>query len=166
MFVYNDAARKLLFPLKYADREENIKPLAILMQQFGRKFLSGEKESVLVPVPLHFSKLWARRYNQAALLARRLGVLQGFPVVPDALWRARRTRPLAHLSIEQRREELKDAFQVNKNRLIFLKDHRVILVDDILTTGATAEACVSVLKKAGCSRVDLFVVAKACEGAI
>ncbi|MDF7678292.1 phosphoribosyltransferase family protein [Acetobacteraceae bacterium ESL0709] len=131
------------------------------MKHYGHDLLS--EEVLLVPVPLHFTKLWSRRYNQAALLAQALGRICGIAVVPDALRRCRRTRALAHLSVEQRRDELKDAFQVNENRLMSLKDRHVILVDDILTTGATAESCVTALKKAGCRRVDLFVVARACE---
>lgn len=159
--VYNETSKKLVLPLKYADRIANVTPLARLMQRCGQGFLP--REALLVPVPLHFTKLWTRRYNQAALLAQRLGALQGLKVIPDALKRCRRTKALAHLSIGQRRETLKDAFQLNENRLMSLKGRHVILIDDILTTGATAEACVSVLSRAGCRKIDLFVVARACE---
>ncbi|UMM63363.1 ComF family protein [Aristophania vespae] len=161
VFVYDDASRKLILPLKYADRLENISPLAQLMSKFGKDLFADHP--VLVPVPLHVFKLWSRRYNQSALLAQKLGKLLQLDVVPDALIRCRSTRPLAHLSVKQRHEELKGAFQINKTQFKKIGKRPVVLIDDILTTGATAEACVTILKEAGCEKISLLVVARACE---
>ncbi|MXV44581.1 ComF family protein [Saccharibacter sp. 17.LH.SD] len=160
--IYDDAARRLIFPLKYADRSSYARRLAQFMVRAGRDILN--EPSYLIPVPLHRQKLRQRRYNQAALLARCIGKESGMPVIIDGLLRQRHTRPLAHLTIAERRDELHDVFQVKELYSDVLRGKKIVLIDDILTTGATAEACTRALLAVGCQSVDVLVMARACAG--
>ena len=119
---------------------------------------------LLVPVPLHRRRLLARRYNQSALLARRLGRLAGCPVCVDALRRTTATPSLGNKSRADREAAVQNAFALNPARGKLLAGRRVILIDDVLTTGATARACTAVLLRAGATRVDLLVGARAGRG--
>jgi ComF family protein len=112
----------------------------------------------LVPVPLHPTRLRQRGYNQAALLAAELARTQGLPVVGDALVRTRSTRPQVELSAPQRRSNLRDAFECTTPTAV--RGARVLLVDDVTTTGATLRACADALAAAGAARVMGVVVAK------
>ena len=103
----------------------------------------------LVPVPLHRHRMLSRRYNQAALLARAVSRLSGRPTLLDALRRVKATSPLAELSPARRAAEMADAVSVRASRRLMLADSRVLLIDDVLTSGATARACVGALKEAG-----------------
>jgi ComF family protein len=156
---YDDQARRLLLPLKYADRVEIAPALARHMVRAGRPVLGSA--DLLVPVPLHRRRLLARRYNQSALLARRIGQLAGCAVCVDALRRTTPTSPLIAKSREEREAAVRDAFVVNPVRAKLLAGRRIVLVDDVLTTGATARACTGVLLAAGVARVDLLVAARA-----
>ena len=110
-------------------------------------------ERVLVPVPLHRTRLWQRGFNQSALVARELSRRLGIPADPLALRRVRRTPPLKGMSPLQRRRTVAGAFKVRDKGAVAGKT--VILVDDVLTTGSTAEACARTLKRAGAARVEL-----------
>jgi ComF family protein len=112
----------------------------------------------LVPVPLHWSRLLARRFNQAALLAHAVGREAALPVLPDTLVRRRRTRSQGRLSPDARRRNLRGAFAVRGRDAI--AGRRIVLVDDVMTTGATAEACVRVLERAGAGAVDVLTLAR------
>ncbi len=159
--LYDDAARALILPFKYGDRTELARPLAAHMLRSGRALLAAA--DVLVPVPLHWRRLLKRRYNQAALLANRLGAATGKPVLPDALRRRRATSPLGGLSALERRGMLRDAFAVAPRRVARLAGRRVLLVDDVLTSGATANACAEVLLAAGARGVDVLAVARVAD---
>jgi len=113
----------------------------------------------LVPVPLHRSRLLSRRYNQSALLAQAVSRLSGRPTVLDGLRRTRATASLAQKSGVQRKAEVAGAFMVRPSRQTQLADARVLLIDDVLTSGATADACARALLAAGVARVDLLVAA-------
>ncbi|TPW35741.1 ComF family protein [Oecophyllibacter saccharovorans] len=163
-FVYDQAARQLILPFKYSTRLENRYPLAHAMGQAGADLLEGEP--VLIPVPLHARKLRRRGYNQAALLARELtrsetGRKGRAVLAVDALQRHRQTRPLARLSRSERHREMQGVIGVRKRWVASLAGQRVVLVDDVLTTGATAEACVQALHAIGCREVDILVAARA-----
>ena len=158
---YDAQARRMVLPLKYADRPELAAGLAPLMLRAGQALLRGC--DVVVPVPLHRARLLARRYNQAALLARALGRLAGRPALLDALRRIRRTAPLADLPAAERAREVADAFAVRPSRAALLRGKHILLVDDILTSGATARACTLALRASGATGVDVLVAARVAD---
>jgi ComF family protein len=109
-------------------------------------------------------RLFARRFNQAALLAQALGRETGLRVVPDLLLRRRHTPSQGRLSVTQRRQNVAGAFAVKDSRAALLRDRRVLLVDDVLTTGATAAACARALRRGGARAVDVLVLARVVRG--
>ncbi len=113
-----------------------------------------------MPVPLHRRRLLARKFNQSALLARAIAAASGRPVLPDALRRTRATLSLGHLGREARAAAVAGAFAVRPKRASALAGRRVLLVDDVLTSGATAGACAEALLQAGVAGVDLLVAAR------
>ena len=115
---------------------------------------------LLVPVPLHRRRLIARRYNQAALLARALSRRTGLPVLLDGLWRTRATRPLGDLSAAARALQVDGAFALRPARAAAVLGRRVLLIDDVLTSGATSAACTRALLAAGAADVDVLVAAR------
>ena len=155
---YEAQGRNLVLPLKYADRLENAAALAPFMLRAGIALVRGA--DVLVPVPLHRRRLLARRYNQAALLARAVARLGAKPALLDALLRTRVTVPLADLSAEERAREVHAAFAVRPSRQRAIAGKRVLLIDDVLTSGATARACTLTLLAAGAACVDVLVAAR------
>jgi len=158
---YDDQARRILMPFKYGDRIEVARALAPHMARAGAELLRAA--DLLVPVPLHRRRLLSRRYNQAALLAQALARLTGRPAVLDGLRRVRPTASLGHRSGAQRRAEVAGAFQVRASRVAILLDARVLLVDDVLTSGATADACARALLDAGAARVDVLAAARVAD---
>ena len=115
---------------------------------------------VLVPVPLHRRRLFVRRYNQAALLAQALGSMTGRPVLVDALARVTATQNLDGKTAAERRDEVATAFAVRSRRVDQLEGRRVLLIDDVMTSGATAGACSESLLAAGAAAVDVLVAAR------
>lgn len=111
-------------------------------------------DALLVPVPLHRSRLWSRGFNQSAIVARALSRRTGLPVAVDALKRIRPTPPLKGMNVRQRRRTVAGAFRAQRESE--LRGRTIVLVDDVLTTESTANACARVLKAAGASRVDLI----------
>lgn len=162
-FAYNDAARRLILPMKYEDKPLNASFLAFFMRQ-AANLLIKSGETILIPVPLYHRKLKKRRYNQAALLVSHLARYYHVQAVLDGLVRRHDTRSLALLSVSERHEELRDMFEVRDCYRSFLEGKHVVLVDDILTTGTTAEACARALLDVGCAAVDILVAARSCTG--
>ncbi len=157
-FLYDEHSRRLVLPLKYGDRTELAGPLARQMAHAGRELLA--RADLLVPVPLHRRRLLSRRYNQAALLAWKLARLSGVPCLPDALRRARATKPLAHLGAAERAVLLEDAFRLSPRAASRLRGRQILLVDDVLTSGATVTACARVLLGSGAAGVDVLAAAR------
>jgi ComF family protein len=155
---YDDGARRLILPLKHADRLELAAVLAPHMARAGRALL--ERAEVLVPVPLHRARLRARRYNQAALLARALARASARRLVVDGLQRLIDTPALGELGAEARAGTLDGAFAVSPARASALAGHHILLVDDVMTSGATARACAAALLAAGARAVDVLVAAR------
>jgi ComF family protein len=116
---------------------------------------------VIIPVPLHWRRLWMRRYNQAAVLATRLAAETGLPLDLTALRRTRYTTSQARLSGAERRENLTTAFAPTRGGARRIQGKRVLLVDDVITTSATMEACTNALKDAGAAEVDCLALALA-----
>ena len=155
---YDAQGRRLILPFKHGDRTELTTVLAPQMARAGTALLKAA--DVLVPVPLHRWRLFHRRYNQAALLAKALGRMAGRRCVPDALKRVRSTAPLGERSAAERAAEVADAFAVRSNRARLVRNQRVLLIDDVMTSGATANGCARALLAAGATSVDVLVAAR------
>ena len=156
--LYDETSRELILRFKHGDRVE----LATLFARWlGRSAaeLLAEADAV-TPVPLHPSRLRRRRYNQAAEIARPLAKAAGLQYLPEALTRARATESQGEKSGSGRRRNVQGAFLVTEAGRREIKGRRILLVDDVLTTGATAEACAKALLQGGARCVDLAVVAR------
>ncbi len=160
--MFNDCSQQLVHALKYRDRHEVIRPMARMMGHAGRDVVSSA--DVIVPVPLHRWRLWFRRYNQASLLGAEIGEISGVSMQSDVLARTRNTRSQVGLGEAQRGRNVKGAFAVPETRIPVILGQRILLVDDVLTSGATANECATVLKRAGAVHVDVLVFALVSQG--
>ncbi|MCF3947911.1 ComF family protein [Acidiphilium sp. AL] len=158
---YGPAAKRLILPFKYTDRPEAASGLARLLLRPGADLLA--RADWLVPVPLHRRRLAARGYNQAGQLARALGGLTKKPVLIDALARIRATRPLAELDQHDREAALKGAIAVRRHRTAQIAGRTILLIDDVLTSGATASSCATTLHEAGAGAVDVLALARVAD---
>ena len=148
--AYGDIARALALRLKYGRKVMLARTMARYMAPLRDEWTHG---AVLAPVPLHRWRIWGRGFNQAALVADQLATHWGLPVEHRLLARTKTTRSLKGLSHDQRRRAVQGAFQVTDPRLV--EGRTVVLVDDVIASGATADACARALKKAGAARVEL-----------
>lgn len=153
--AYGDTARKLALALKYGGRMGAADTMARLM----RRHLPLDAE-LIVPVPLHRWRLWQRGYNQAGLIGAGLSKLGNVPFLPDALLRTRRTPPLKGMNGRERARVVRGAFAVTPDRVDALSGRRVVLVDDVHTSGATVSGCTDALLGAGAARVDVLCWAR------
>ena len=149
--AYDDLSRGVAIRLKYGRKVA----LARTMARYMAPLVAGETgDCLLVPVPLHRSRLWWRGFNQSALVARELSRQLGIAADPFALRRNRRTPPLKGMNALQRQKTVAGAFEVADRQRV--AGRTVILIDDVLTTGSTADACARTLRKAGATRVELI----------
>lgn len=156
VFSYRETAKKLVLKFKHADRTDAAVHLAKWMQRSGVEVLADA--DCIVPVPLHWRRLWLRTYNQSALLANALGQLTAKPVHANGLLRTRATPTQGGLDRGQRRRNVAGAFRANDAALFDGKS--VLLVDDVMTTTATADSCARALLRAGAKNVDVLVLAR------
>lgn len=156
--LYNGAARQLILALKHG-RKIALAPL--LARLIAAQLPAAVDEGwMIIPVPLHRWRLWRRGFNQAALLGGELAVLRGARLVVDGLVRPRQTPTLGGLGKAARARALSGAIRINPRRSAAIKGAKVLLVDDVLTSGATSNACVSALKRAGAEKVMIACFAR------
>jgi ComF family protein len=153
---YDAASRGMLLAFKHADRTDLAPYLGRWLARAGAEVLA--EADIVAPVPLHWTRLFSRRYNQAALLAKAAAMEAGRPFLGDILIRRRRTKP-QHSGLAARTRNVAGAFAVPRVRRKAVEDRRVLLVDDVRTTGATLEACARALKAAGAKGVDVLTLA-------
>jgi ComF family protein len=155
---YDEPARVLVHRLKYGDRLELAQALGGMMARAGAELLA--EADLIVPVPLHRWRLWRRRFNQAMALGSVVARRSGVPCDPFLLTRIKQTRSQVGLSRAQRQQNLQGAFQVPVEARPRLFGKRVLLVDDVLTTGATANAASRALLRGGAASVDILAFAR------
>jgi len=148
--AYDDISSSIALRLKYGRKVG----LARTMSRYMSPLVSEARGALLVPVPLHRARLWRRGFNQSAIVAKALSRRTGLPLCVDALQRTRSTPPLKGLNMRQRRRTVAGAFRANPG--VELRGRTVVLIDDVLTTGSTANACARVLKRAGAEWVELI----------
>ncbi len=156
--VYDEAARRLVIAFKHLDRLEGAPSFAEWMIRAGRALL--EDDPLLVPVPLHRWRLLTRRYNQAALLAKAIAEKSGCAWDPLLLRRTKATPSQRGLSAKGRLRNVSGAFALRPDKSAQIEGRPVVLIDDVLTTGATVNACARLLRHAGASRIGVLTLAR------
>jgi predicted amidophosphoribosyltransferase len=156
--VYTGQGRRLVLALKHGDRTDLVRPTSAWMVRAARVLLSPKP--LLVPVPLHWTRLLHRRYNQSALLAQAIAAREECDCCPDALIRVAKTPMLEGYSRSERRALLSDAIRPNPRMASRLKGRRVLLVDDVMTSGSTLSACARACMDAGAKSTNVAVLAR------
>ena len=160
--AYSGVARQMVRGLKYQDRTDLAPWMARWMLRAGAELVA--EAEVIVPVPLHWRRFFRRQFNQSAELGRALAHLTGLPFTPEAVRRIKLTRQQVGLERAQREENVRAAFRVPAEAEITIAGRRVLLVDDVYTTGATARAAAAALKKGGAGAVDVVTFARVLPG--
>jgi len=155
---YDEVARALVHSLKYGDRLDLAPTMGRWMARAGRELLA--EADGLVPVPLHWRRLWARRFNQSALLAKAIAQETGVTVADGALKRVKATAQQVGLTQAERALNVQGAFRVPAEAKAAVAGRRLVLIDDVLTSGATSDACARALLRAGAANVDVVVFAR------
>jgi ComF family protein len=155
---FDDVARDLVHRLKYGDRLDLAAIMGRWMARAGRDLT--EEADALVPVPLHWRRLWGRRFNQAAMLAQAVAATRDLPVLHGALRRVRATPQQVGLTRAERAVNVQGAFDVTADGKAAIHGKRLVLVDDVLTSGATIDTCARALLRAGARNVDVLVFAR------
>lgn len=159
--AYDTTSRQIALRLKYGGKIG----LAKLIARHLVRHLPHERSDIIVtPVPLHWTRLWSRSFNQSALIGRELARLGDMEYCADLLKRTRRTPSMRGLSSKERRKVVGSAFIANPKHMPQIAGARILLVDDVLTTGATSNGCIKALKKSGASWVQLFCWARVVRG--
>ena len=157
-FIYDAHSRAPILSLKHGGQTHGLPVFARQLARAGRSLFDGA--DVLIPVPLHAQRLRDRRFNQAALLARTLSRLKNIPFDAASLQRIKATASQGGKTVSGRRRNMQGAFKVDTDRWVHIKGQNIILIDDVLTTGATVQACARALKRVGAARVDVLTLAR------
>ena len=157
---YDEFSKKLILDFKFSDRLENQKLLANWLFLAGHDIFEKGID-IIIPVPLHYARLFKRKYNQSAVLAAGLSKLSGFHVDYKSLRKVRHTTPQIQCSGKQRTKNVRNAFEVISPENI--QNKRIVLIDDVFTTGATLTECAKALEKAGAKSVDALTIARVCS---
>lgn len=160
--VFDDVARQLVHGLKYRDRLDLANWMGAWMVRAGRELVADA--DVVVPVPMHRWRLWSRRFNQSANLAKAIAAQAGKPLATEALLRVRPTRQQVGLSVTERDRNVRGAFKVVENQRLTIAGRSILLVDDVYTTGATAKAAARTLSRAGAGAIDVLAFARVVRG--
>lgn len=153
---YDETSKALILPFKHTDFIEITPLLAKWMNQRGKDLISNC--DCIVPVPLHFYRLLKRKYNQSALLAKELAKMNNKEYLPQCLKRCRYTKSQGHMNPKQRKKNVKNAFKITNP--LSVRDRNILLIDDVMTTGATINECTKTLKKAGAKSVYVLSLAR------
>ena len=154
---YDDSSKKLILDFKFADHLENKKLFSRWLHLAGKDIFADGVDAIL-PVPLHYSRLFKRKYNQSAILARELSKISNVPVYYNVLKKCKYTKPQVLCSSKQRQKNIKDAFVVKNSS--FIEGKHIVLIDDVYTTGATLKECAKILIKSGAKKVSALTVAR------
>jgi ComF family protein len=156
---YDEASKGSILAFKHADRLDLVPSFARWLARAGRDLMADT--DIIAAVPLHRSRLWSRRYNQAAELARHLARLSGKRFEPDLIERVRRTQSQGDMpSASARRRNVAGAFRLAQGTASQVKGRTILVIDDVLTTGATVDACARILKRSGAKAVYVLALAR------
>jgi ComF family protein len=159
---YDEVARTLVHALKYHDRTDVAPAMGRWMARAGRELLDGA--DMLIPVPLHWRRAWQRRFNQSGALGRAIERQASVALRGDVLQRVRPTEQQVGLSRAQRASNVQGAFEVSADAKSQIAGRRLVLIDDVLTSGATLDACARALLRAKAAQVDVLVFARVVDG--
>ena len=158
---YDDLSAQVALRLKYGGK---IGLARVIAHQLLRHVPEEKDQLIITPVPLHWTRIWSRSFNQSALIGKQLAALTGIAFVPDLLVRHKRTPSMRGLDPKRRRKAVASAFALHPKYKGTLEGRKIILIDDVLTTGATSDGCVAVLKRGGAKWVQIFCWARALRG--
>ncbi|MEM8538567.1 MAG: ComF family protein [Pseudomonadota bacterium] len=161
--LYQDNARQLVLGLKHGQKTEIARAAGMWMQNAAKGILHAD--ALLVPIPLHWTRLLKRSFNQSAVLANALAKRTGHDVCPDLLLRHKRTVPLDQKSAQERFDVLQNSIRVNSRRALMARNRRIILIDDVMTSGATLTAATEACLAVGSGDVFVLTLARVAKDA-
>ena len=156
--IYDEGSRRIILDLKHSGRRDGLRTMAGWMMQAGGPLARGA--DLIIPVPLHYRRLASRGFNQAAWLGTKLSRLSATPMLVDGLKRRKAAPSQSGLNARQRRRNVSGAFHVPKRKAARIEGQKILLVDDVLTTGATLDACTQSLIRAKAAQIDVLVLAR------